>query len=374
MTIGRRQLLTTSAGFATLTAAGGFSLSSPAWANVDALAERAVKAGEREVVIAGGTGAYGELVKKSYYDPFTAATGIKVTNAGGSYGEKLARLKAMAAVNRVELDVASLSVDSLTPEVASLFEDLGDCASLPNVAANGVSGSCVRQGALFDISGGLLAYSRDAFPDGARQPKSWADFWSVKDFPGPRALPNMGTPWWVMIAALLADGVARKDLFPLDLDRAFRKLDEIKPHVTVWWRSGDQSQQIFRSKEVVMAMMFSGRATRLRLEESLPINVVWNGAPLDAAFWGVCKGAPRPHAARALINFVYSRADLNAAFSTASFQAMPHKGAADLIAPDTFRLMATHPDNWPGVVPIDRNWLVANQDNAIRRWTEWLSR
>jgi mannopine transport system substrate-binding protein len=374
MTIGRRRFLTTSAGIATLSATGSVQFSLPALADTDALAERALKAGEREVVIAGGTGAYADLVKKSYYDPFTAATGIKVTNAGGSYGEKLARLKAMAAVNRMELDIASLSVDSLTPDVAALFEDLGDCASLPNVGANGVSGSCVRQGALFDISGGVLAYSRDAFPDGKPQPKTWADFWNVKDFPGPRALPNMGTPWWVMIAALMADGVAQKDLFPLDMDRAFRKLDQIKPHITVWWRSGDQSQQIFRSKEVVMAMLFSGRATRLRLQENLPVNFVWNGSPLDAAFWGVPKGAPRPNAARALINFVYSRPDLNAEFSMASFQAMPHKGAGALIPADTERLLATHPDNWPGVVAIDRDWVVANQETALKRWTEWLSR
>ncbi len=370
MITGRRHFIGLSAAFAASSLAGR----AQAQAQADALAARAVEAGQREVVIAGGTGAYGELVKRHYYDPFTEATGIRVTNAGGSYGEKLARLRAMAAVNRFEWDVASLSVDSLTPEVAALFVDLGDCAELPNVGANGVPGSCVRYGALFDVSGGVLAYSREAFPDGRPQPRTWADFWNVQAFPGPRTLPNMGLPWWPLIAALLADGVAQDRLFPLDLDRGFRKLDQIKPHITVWWRSGDQSQQIFRSKEVVMGMLFSGRATRLRLEESLPINFVWNGAPLDAAFWGVCRGAPRPLAARALINFVYARADLNAAFSVASFQAMPHRGAATLIPPTTFALLATNPVNWPGVVPINREWLVANQEATLRRWTEWLSR
>ena len=206
-----------------------------AQAEVDELAGKAVKAGEMEVVIAGGTGAYGELVKASFYDPFTAATGIKVVNAGGSYGEKLTKLRAMAAVNRIRWDIASLSVDSLTPEVASLFRDLGDCAALPQVVANGVGGSCVRYGALFDVSGGVMAYSRDAFPDGKPQPKTWADFWNVTDFPGPRSLPSIGTPWWVLIAALLADGVPAGKVFPLDLDRAFRKVgrDQTEHHGVV---------------------------------------------------------------------------------------------------------------------------------------------
>ena len=42
--------------------------------------------------------------------------------------------------------------------------------------------------------------------------------------------------------ALLADGVAPSKLFPLDLDRAFHKLDQIKPNVAVWWKTGDQSK------------------------------------------------------------------------------------------------------------------------------------
>jgi len=187
-------------------------------------------------------------------------------------------------------------------------------------------------------------------------------------------LPSIGTPWWTLTAALLADGVPATKLFPLDLDRAFRKLDAVKPHIAVWWRSGDQSQQIFRSKEIVMAMMFSGRATRLRLQESLPINIAWNGAILDAAFWGVLKGAPRPNAAIALIDYVYANAQHSAQFSAASLGAVPHRGAGALLPADTYKVLATHPSNWPGVVAMDREWLAVNQQAAIQRWTEWLAK
>src|SRR3989442_1490871 len=47
--------------------------------------------------------------------------------------------------------------------------------------------------------------------------------------------------------ALVADGVPPDKVFPMDVDRAFRKLDQIKPHVKVWWTQGNQSQQ--RSEE-----------------------------------------------------------------------------------------------------------------------------
>ncbi|MBL8699398.1 MAG: ABC transporter substrate-binding protein [Alphaproteobacteria bacterium] len=373
MTINRRNFTTALGATAVGTLAGATPWSrASAQAAVDTLARRALDAGEREVVVAGGTGAYGELVKTHFYDPFTAATGIKVTATGGTYGEKLARLKAMTSINRMEWDVVSLSVDTLTPETTALLTDLGDCAALPNVGTAGVPGSCVRHGVLFDVGGGVLLYSRDAFPDGRPQPANWADFWNVRAFPGPRALPNIGTPWWSMMAALIADGVAPDKLFPLDVDRAFRKLDEIKPHVTVWWRSGDQSQQIFRSREVVMAMMFAGRALRL-VSEGLPLNVVWNGAPLDAAFWGVTRGAPHQAAARALLNFIYTRPDAHAAFIKASFGATAHREAVALLAPAEQRLQAVHPDNWSKIVPVDRDWLAANQAATLTRWAAWIA-
>jgi mannopine transport system substrate-binding protein len=339
----------------------------------DALVERAVKAGEKEIIVAGGTGAYGEAVRKYFYEPFAQATGIKVISAGGSYGEKLAKLKAMKQVNRVEWDVLTLSVDMLTPQNAAFFRDLGPtCGETPNVVGAGVDGACLRQGAIFDVGAGLMAFSTEAFPDGKPQPASWADFWNVKDFPGPRALPNIGTPHWPMIAALLADGVAPAALFPLDVDRAFKKLDQIKSHIAVWWRSGDQSQQIWRSKEVVMAMMFAGRAMRLRAD-GLPIGVSWNGAPLDASFWGVLKDAPHPNAALALVNFVYSRPQAHADFARENLAPTGLKALLPLLDPAAQKVQATHPDNWPKIVRTDAGWLGANQDVVLKRWTEWLA-
>ena len=49
-------------------------------------------------------------------------------------------------------------------------------------------------------------------------------------------------------AAFLADGVAPDKLYPLDLDRAFKKLDSIKADI-IWWSAGAQSQQLLASAE-----------------------------------------------------------------------------------------------------------------------------
>jgi putative spermidine/putrescine transport system substrate-binding protein len=51
--------------------------------------------------------------------------------------------------------------------------------------------------------------------------------------PGARSLFNRS--FTSLAFALLADGVPAAELYPTDIDRAFRKLDRIKPHIKVWW-------------------------------------------------------------------------------------------------------------------------------------------
>lgn len=334
--------------------------------------DKALQAGQRELVIAGGAGGYLEAVKKHFYEPFTAATGIKITPVSAPYGEKATRLKAMHEIGKVEWDLVTLSMDFLNPTVTPYLRDLGNCASVPGIAQSGIAGACLRYGSLFEVGGVPFAYSTKAFPAGKPQPKTWADFWDVKAFPGPRSLPNAGVPWWPLIAALQADGVSHDKVFPLDLDRAFRKLDAIKPHVTVWWRNGDQSQQVVRNNEVVMSMMYSGRAFKLK-SEATPIDVVWQGAPIDAVFIGVAKNAPHADAALAFIDFLMTRPDAHAAYANTNFYDTSNKDALKLLSAAEQKSRATHPDNLRTLVSIDRDWVAANRDKVIERWNKWLA-
>ena len=132
----------------------------------------------------------------------------------------------------------------------------------------------------------VIAYRPDAFPNGA--PKSWADFWDVKAFPGPRSLRNH--PVDNLEAALMADGVAPDKLYPLDVDRAFKKLDAIHKHINVWWTTGQQPAQLLVDKEVVLATGWNGRFYDLIRKEA-PLAMEWNGGILKQGSWVVPKGA-----------------------------------------------------------------------------------
>jgi len=79
----------------------------------------------------------------------------------------------------------------------------------------------------------VLGYNKDVLKE---EPKTWADLFDTTKFPGKRTFYKWSAPG-VLEIALLADGVAPDKLYPLDLDRAFKKLDTIKGDI-VWWGGG----------------------------------------------------------------------------------------------------------------------------------------
>lgn len=371
MSKNRREFLQHSVG---AVAAGALGLSLPmsrasAQANMEALASAAIKAGQKQVVIAGVAGTFGEHVTNIMFKPFTAQTGIEVVNVPAGYTERLARLQAqyMAGAPK-EWDVVVLPLDRYA--IAKPFlHDLGSCSGLPDVVANAPAESCLGSAVMTNGGAVVMIYDRKAFPN--EQPKSWADFWNVQKFPGQRMMPNVGAPWAVITAALLADGVAREKLFPFDLDRAFKKLDEIKSHV-IWWTGGDQSVQLMRSGETPLGMMWIGRAYSVT-KQGLDANIVYPGAPLDATFWAVTKEAPHPLASLALLNFYFTRPDAHLEFLKATGEATFLKALIDLMPDDIRKIAAPAPQNWQNVIMPDLSYLAANEKVIQSRFSSWIA-
>src|SRR5437899_9718564 len=95
-------------------------------------------------------------------------------------------------------------------------------------------------------------------------PNSWTDFWNVEKFPGRRALRR--DAFWTMEAAAKADGIKDDGFYPLDVERVFRSLERIKPHIKAWWSDNSQAQQLMEQEEVDLIYMTNGRATQSILD------------------------------------------------------------------------------------------------------------
>jgi putative spermidine/putrescine transport system substrate-binding protein len=120
-------------------------------------------------------------------------------------------------------------------------------------------------------------------------PQNWADFWNVKDFPGSRALRN--DPMGTLEAALLSDGVPRDKLYPLDVDRAYKRLAQIKPDIAVWWSSGGQSAQLLNDGEVDMLMIWNGRVGAVK-KDNADVGFTYNDGILQNTQLCILKNAP----------------------------------------------------------------------------------
>jgi len=167
--------------------------------------------------------------------------------------------------------------------------------------------------------------------------------------------------------------VEKDKLFPLDLDRAYRKLDTIKPHVAVWWKSGDHVQQILRSGEVAMTMSYSGRALIMSRERP-NIQMTFNQSIRDVGIWAVIKGGPNTDGAMAFLDFFMGGPERHVKFADQLNTATANLDALDLLPENEKRRRANHPDNWSRQVMPDFEWIGANRDMLRERWVSWLTR
>lgn len=212
-----------------------------------------------------------------------------------------------------------------------------------------------------------LGYNTDKYP-GSAAPRSWADFWNVKKFPGARTMWK-SAPVTLEIA-LLADGVVKEDLYPLDLDRAFASLDKIKDKIGIWWESGAQPQQMLASKQVDLAVAWNGRIKAAK-DEGAAVDVNFYNSVLITDQWVVPAGAPRAELAMRFINFV-TRADKQAEFA----KIIPY-GPTNTKAYE--RLDAAVSDVLPGspryaadIVLYDDGYWAENYDKVNERFQGWL--
>lgn len=248
-------------------------------------------------------GAPAEAQRQAIFEPFSKDTGIKI--AVDTYNQELAKIRAQVETKNLIWDLVSLNpINERAGCEEGLLEKIDwkkEIDEKPFQAIGGF-GEC---GAPYLVSPGGLVYDAAKFP-GDKAPKSWADFWDMKKYPGKRGL--LYQPDQVLETALMADGVAPLDVpkvlaGPGGVDRAFRKLAEIKPHVK-WWKSGDESMQLILTGEVDMVYAWQGRVNIANRSNNRDLKIVWPAGYTSALIYlGVMKGSPRKADAIKLVKY-----------------------------------------------------------------------
>jgi Bacterial extracellular solute-binding protein len=205
---------------------------------------RARAQAKNELVFVGFGGSYQDGQTKAFFEPFEKETGIKVIQ---TTGVDIAKLRAQVQSKNVEWDLISIP-DRL--RYTAVKDGLLTPLNYNVINAKDIIPQLVTE---FAVGGVTIAmqnsYSTKAYPPG-KQPVTWQDFWDATKFPGPRGLYN--APTYIVEFALIADGVPKDKLYPLDVPRALKSLDRVKPHVKVWWTQFPQPGVLLKSGEITM--------------------------------------------------------------------------------------------------------------------------
>jgi putative spermidine/putrescine transport system substrate-binding protein len=312
-------------------------------------------------------GANKDAQQKAFYAPWEAAGNGKVI--AGQYNGEMAKVKAMVDTNSVSWNLVEVE----SPELArgcdeGLFETLEPAQF--GSADNFIAGAIQPCGVGFFVWSTVLAYNADKL---SSAPTGWSDFWDTNKFPGKRGLRKGAK--YTLEFALMADGVAPKDVYSVlatkaGVDRAFKKLDELKPSIQ-WWEAGAQPPQYLVSGDVVMSSAYNGRIAAVQNESNL--KVVWNGGIYDFDSWAIPKGAKDLAAAQKFIAFsvqpeqqkTYSE---NIAYGPANKMAVP------LLNKALLKDMPTTPENIANQVAMNVTFWADYGEQLEQRFNAWAAK
>jgi len=303
--------------------------------------------------------------EKAFYTPFSQAN--NVTIEAGEFNGEMAKVKAMVETGQVSWDVVEVESPELVRGCSEgMFEPLdwsklGDKSQFVDTAIS----EC---GAGIFIWSTVLAYDSTKL---SKAPTGWADFWDVKTYPGKRALRKSAK--FTLEFALLADGVKPGDLYsvlstPEGVDRAFKKLDELKPNIQ-WWEAGAQPMQWLVSGDVVMTSAYNGRVTAAQ-KEGHPFNIVWGGSLYDLDSWAIVKGSKNKALAEKFIAFA-NRAENQKVFAETIPYGPTNTTALTQISAAVRPSLPTAPNNLKGARGVDTEFWIEHGEELEQRFNAW---
>lgn len=337
----------------------------------------------------------------------TAAAGIAtaapitVVSWGGSYGKAQDAALFTDASKKSGIEIvresgASMSKTCLQVESGSVTWDLV-------VTGSGGSASAAAKGCLekidydvvdvsnfipgtytdycvgSDVFATVMSWNTDKYgkPGSAGAPKTWADFWDVKKFPGTRAYRANNVDG-VLEPALMADGVPMDKVYEVlstdaGIKRAIDKIRELKPHISVFWTSGAMQAQLMKDAEVDMTTGWNGRFDNAA-KDGAKVGYSLDQALLDYDCFAMPKGAPNKDTAMKFLAEI-SKAEYQANLPFHITYGPTNKGAYDITtaSKELIESLPSHPKNVPLMLPISLDWYAKNRVKALEMYMELIS-
>jgi putative spermidine/putrescine transport system substrate-binding protein len=327
--------------------------------------------GPEQLVVTSWGGNLQEIQRIVYFQPFVKETGVKLVE--DEWGGEMAKLRAMVQSGSPTWDVVEVSDAQLQ---IGCNEGLLEPIDFSKVGGKDrfVPEAVHECGVGTNASSAIIAYNGDRFP--TNPPTALKDFFDVARYPGPRALRK--SPRFNMEMALLADGVPTTDVYKVlgteeGVTRAFKKLDQIKPHIKVWFTQWAEAIQLLADGEVAMTMNGNGRVWAAAAKDKKNLKIIWDNQGAGYDFWSVVKGSKRGDLAMKFIAFASQ--DRTMTEFTKLFRYGPTlKSVVDRMPPEIGRDMPTATANMKTAYRVSASFWADHNDDYTVRFNAWLSR
>jgi putative spermidine/putrescine transport system substrate-binding protein len=305
-------------------------------------------------------GSYSDTMVAAYFKPFTKETGIEVITAAAP---SLAKAKAQVQTGNIEWDI-------MTPipgwEVEGTKLGLWEPIDYSVIDMTSVPAALKRPYSIsYAVFAGGPCWSSVRNGAAGTHPESWADFWNLKQFPGRRGLKNRAEE--TLELALLADGVSPKQLYPLDVERAFKSLNRIKPNVTNWIEATEQTISLVQNNDCDFTYAYANRVVAAK-KAGLAVDYSYRQNLLQPVIATILKGTKNKDAAMKMMAFLM-RPDRQVAYAEASAMAPARADAIGKVSPEARANFPKLDD--PGNAWIDIDYWGANTNELERRFKEW---
>ena len=241
---------------------------------------RPARADKGELVVVSWGGSWAKSLREVMFVPFEKETGYKVRDDGPPEG---AKLKAMIQSGSVTWDVLDTDLPAIQTMIKDGLLDPLDYGKLDKAKLDRIPKPLhSSHGIGHKIYSFNIVYNTKTFPTG-KHPRSWAEVWDGQKFKGGRSFNFRGGISPQLEIALLADGVAMDKLYPLDVERAWKSMDRLRPLVTKWYQSHAEAIQLVTAGEVDIACTVGPRGITAK-RSGAPVDVDYNQGKLGSDY------------------------------------------------------------------------------------------
>ena len=336
-----------------------------------------------KLTVVSWAGQYGHAQASALLVPFAGRSGADVRLA--EYDGGTAELARQVASKDYGWDVVDLELpDAVAACRQGLLEPI-DAATLPNGPSGTPAARDFVAGAIGPCWVGSVVYSQviayDASRFTGREPSSLADFFDLKNFPGPRALRRT-SPKFNLEMALLADGVAPGEVYaalstPAGVARALAKLDTIG-HALVWWSGDAPPARMLADGRAAFTTILNGDAFDAATHGGR-LGVIWDRQLYEFDVFGIPKGNPKRAMAMDFIRFATQAQNLAAVagwvpYGPARMSALPYVGDNPDLKIAMTPYLPTTPEHFATAFAVDDEWWRLHGADAVALWQAWLAK